>query len=356
MTEIVSQGISFEAFLKQQGERMRYEQSRWDSFTSWWLQYYHLDVSVAQHLAKAGFYCRFGYTECFSCGFSKHPSFWREGHDPETIHRQLNPDCEFITGQSDNVPIERYMRYERNRLDSFPSWWLLVYQFHVSTIQRLAKAGFYCSYDYYTKCFSCGLCKRATFWQEGHDPETVHRRECWNCKFITGQSDNVLTDKLLKYEKNRLNSFDSSWFVIDYHHLDVSVAQRLAKAGFYCFGDSTECFSCELSKHATFWREGHDPETVHREESPDCKFINGQSDNVPIERWVKYERNRLDSFDSSWFDYHYLDVSFTQDLAKAGFYSFYGDTECFSCGLSKHWSFWWEGHDPETVHREESPC
>ena len=32
-----------------------------------------------------------------------------------------------------------------------------------------------------------------------------------------------------------------------------------------------------------FWKEGHDPETVHRTERPLCKFLNGKSDNVPID-------------------------------------------------------------------------
>ena len=158
----------------------------------------------------------------------------------------------------------------------------------------------------------------------------------------------------MRYEQNRLDSFNSIW--LDVYQLDVSVAQRLAKAGFYHLDlGYTECFSCELCKHSSFWWKGHDPETVHREESPNCKFITGQSDNVPIERWMKYEQNRLDSFRSWGLDYHHLDISDAQRLAKAGFYSLYGVTFCFLCGLSKDWSFWRKRHDPETVHREERP-
>ena len=81
------------------------------------------------------------------------------------------------------------MNFERNRLDSFPSWWSDEYQLDVSVAQRLAKAGFCCSFGS-IKCFSCGLWKDPTFWKQ-HDPETVHREERPNCKFVTGQSDNV---------------------------------------------------------------------------------------------------------------------------------------------------------------------
>ena len=91
------------------------------------------------------------------------------------------------------------MKSEQNRLHSFPSLWLAKYhQLDVSVAQRLAKAGFYGSYGGYTQCFSCGLCKPLYFWRKGLDPETVHRRERPNCKFITGQSDNVPIDNELQ--------------------------------------------------------------------------------------------------------------------------------------------------------------
>ena len=173
-----------------------------------------------------------------------------------------------------------HMKFEQNRLDSFPPAWLGCFNLDVSVVQRLTKAGFYwCCFTGATMCFSCGLYKRATFWREGHDPQTVHREESPNCKFITGQSDNVPIESM-KYEQNRLNSFTSLWLAL--YQFDVSVAQRLAKAGFYYWSlGNTQCFSCGLSKHQSFWQQ-HDPETVHREESPNCKFITGQSENVPI--------------------------------------------------------------------------
>ena len=118
MTEVVSLDKSLEDWMKQNRNRTNYEKNRLDSFTSKWLHYYHLDVSVAQRLAKAGFYCDvhtecFSHglclvrvsTECFSCGLRIPPYFWREEHDPEAIHRTESPNCLFINSQSGNVPI-----------------------------------------------------------------------------------------------------------------------------------------------------------------------------------------------------------------------------------------------------------
>ena len=112
MTEVVSDD-SFDAFLEQwereqqeERERMKSEQNRLDSFDPIWLGCFNLDISVAQRLAKAGFYSLLRATECFSCGLSKHLSFWQEGHDPKKVHREESPNCKFITGQSDNVPID----------------------------------------------------------------------------------------------------------------------------------------------------------------------------------------------------------------------------------------------------------
>ena len=62
----------------------------------------------------------------------------------------------------------------------------------------------------------------------------------------------------MKYEKNRLDSFDPRW--LNLHHMDVSVVKHLAKAGFYHDNIiSTECFSCGLKKHLLFWQKGPRP-------------------------------------------------------------------------------------------------
>ena len=73
--------------------------------------------------------------------------------------------------------------------------------------------------------------------------ETLRKRE----KLLRERNERM------RYEKNRLDSFDSPWF-----KLDLSVAQQLAKAGFYLGGTFTKhsvCFLCELRKHLSFWQQ-----------------------------------------------------------------------------------------------------
>ena len=92
---------------------MKYEKNRLKSLSSWWLNYYQLDAGVAKRLAKAGFYCTLGGTLCFSCGLSKSLSFWKQGYHPEMVHREERPDCEFLNGQSDNVPNKPQNNFKR---------------------------------------------------------------------------------------------------------------------------------------------------------------------------------------------------------------------------------------------------
>ena len=159
---------------------------------------------------------------------------------------------------------KEWMKFEKNRLDSFPLWSLNHHRLDVSDAERFIRAGFYC-YAFGTECFSCGLRKHRSFWLEGHDPETVHRAERPNCEFVKGAGDNVSIDA-------------EEWWS------EVGLAQRLARAGFYrTVSGGTECFSCGLWKPSFFWWEGHNPETVHREENPNCLFVKGESDNVPID-------------------------------------------------------------------------
>ena len=90
-------------------ELMRFEKNRLDSFPSQWLNHHQLDVHVVKHLAKAGFYYKpIGGTQCFSCGWHKPVSFWQEGHDPEEVHSKRRPNCKFVQGQSQNVPLEQH--------------------------------------------------------------------------------------------------------------------------------------------------------------------------------------------------------------------------------------------------------
>ena len=87
----------------------------------------------------------------------------------------------------------------------------------------------------------------------------------------------------MKYEKNRRGSFDPIW--LEHYQLNATFAHELAEAGFYCVleGGDSVCFSCGLRKSSFFWGEhSSDPNTFHRKESPNCEFITGHSDNVPI--------------------------------------------------------------------------
>ena len=131
---------------------------------------------------------------------------------------------------------------------------------------------------------------------------------------VSGEHEKQLRERM-KYERERRRSFDlqscSSWLYPS--RLDVTVAQILAKNGFYncgkiAFGVSTACFCCGLRRSASFWQEGNFPEQVHREESPDCLFINGQSDNVPIDPTEDdiqqtVFRTERPKFEFSWSDH-----------------------------------------------------
>ena len=88
----------------------------WRHFPSWLCDCYQVNT---QSLARAGFYRTVsGGTECFSCGMWKYSSYWQEGHDPDAVHRKERPNCLFVNGLSDNVPIsneEQSVRYLRHR-------------------------------------------------------------------------------------------------------------------------------------------------------------------------------------------------------------------------------------------------
>ena len=118
VTEVISDDSSFEAVVQeiinlqeghgqeQEQEQMNYEQNRRDSFSSWWLDNFGLDDGIADRLTKAGFYCRGFVTRCFSCELSESAYFWQDGHEPDRVHREKRPDCLFVKGQSNNVPID----------------------------------------------------------------------------------------------------------------------------------------------------------------------------------------------------------------------------------------------------------
>ena len=90
---------------------MKYEQSRRDSFPLWWFYRHQIPISFEWRLTAAGFYwygskSLGGYTRCFSSGLDIPPYFWEKGHDPDTVHRERRPNCNFVKGKSNNVPLE----------------------------------------------------------------------------------------------------------------------------------------------------------------------------------------------------------------------------------------------------------
>ena len=95
---------------------------------------------------------------------------------------------EVITNTNNTDTRRELKRYEKNRLETFPSWLCDSYKVNP---QHLARAGFYCTESGGTECFSCGMWKYSSYWQEGHDPDAVHHKERPNCLFVNGLSDNV---------------------------------------------------------------------------------------------------------------------------------------------------------------------
>ena len=89
---------------------------------------------------------------------------------------------EFIDVKEREKQIREKMRYERNRLNSFPVHWL----YWIGLRQRFAKAGFYYDSNDNIRCYSCGLIEP---WRGGHDLERIHRTKRPNCDFFKG--DNI---------------------------------------------------------------------------------------------------------------------------------------------------------------------
>ena len=140
---------------------MKYEENRLDSFKLLHTNQPHLDMNLVQRLARAGFYRPHGlYTECFSCGLREDVAFTLGGKDPEKVHNELRPNCGFVKQLG---KLRDQMKYELNRLYSFPSWWLKDYQLDASITARLARAGFFYS-ENGTECFSCRMWKPLSLW------------------------------------------------------------------------------------------------------------------------------------------------------------------------------------------------
>ena len=456
VTEVVGDNGSFEAMVQeiislqgdldqeQESEQMKYEQNRRDSFSLWWLHCFELDDGVAQNLAEAGFYCNGFATKCFSCDLTEPPFIWQDGHDPETLHFEKSPDCLFVKGQSNNVPIDtkqhnnaefisqislpsvlkpdraqhekvyklkpikdklpnqinnvtnsnkeeiklqdktnaktnqnrqtqermgsrRYAQQRKSgfkqnlsekpyviprsltstdvlsdskrnataknvqttsvtdtgssssafKTENFSNSFTTEHDIRDATtaerhgdlkeisapqpIKEKTVSATKSGYLDIKKEISTNDCDCPQEWLTSESSiflmqgrrvveEEVTEVVCDDSSFNTmvqeiiqlqGHLDQKQESEQMKYEQNRRDSFSSWW--LNCFELDEGVAQCLTKAGFYCNGFATKCFSCDLTEPPFIWQDGHDPETLHFEKSPDCLFVKGQSNNVPID-------------------------------------------------------------------------
>lgn len=86
----------------EENEEKKYEFCRYGSFKNWPSECPIFPLS----LAKNGFFSTGNADEvtCYVCGARK--SDWKEGDDPEIIHREANRECPFFTEEfEDNVPV-----------------------------------------------------------------------------------------------------------------------------------------------------------------------------------------------------------------------------------------------------------
>lgn len=82
--------------------------------------------------------------------------------------------------------------------------------------------------------------------------------------------------EIFKYESNRLKTF-SSWPTTA-----PITADRLARAGFYYSGDKTSVTCFECGGRINEWSLNDVAITKHRHYFPNCKFVIGNSDDIPL--------------------------------------------------------------------------
>ena len=196
--------------------------------------------------------------------------------------------------------------------------------------------------------------------------------------FSTDQ--NKSTTNTMSHELLRLSSLSTFPRTID-----VSMI-RLARAGFYYTGQSSEtkCFSCGITY--TDWTSGDDPMTVHRRLSPSCDIvrhnrqnISSTKDNQEMERAPTQTSNQYQhsngyatleiNFEKPKYpNYAQLQVRISsyqgwptgldqtpRNMAMAGFlFDGYQDfTRCFFCGGVLH--SWEPGEEPWIEHARWFP-
>ncbi|NXW81604.1 XIAP ligase, partial [Alopecoenas beccarii] len=281
----------------------------------------------ARALARAGFvYAGEGdKVKCFSCHLTVEG--WAPGDSAVERHRELSPNCEFITesaflennvhplaqncqhrtengsgnsglpqalddscdveadyllrtrqvvDMSDTLyPKNPAMCSEEARLKSFHSWPLN----GQLTPKELANAGFY-----YTgvgdqvACFCCG--GKLKQWEPSDRAWSEHKRHFPKCFFVLGRDVGNLPceegrsgpnngehprNPAMANHGRRLQTFLAWVYPVD--------KEQLAEAGFYSIGngDHVVCFHCGGGLQE--WKENEDPWDQHAKWYPGCRFV-----------------------------------------------------------------------------------
>lgn len=312
-----------------------------DSDQEWTQEHYRLGTFVefphdcpvsASALARAGFvYTGEGdKVKCFSCHVTVEG--WEPGDSAIDRHKNLSPDCRFITGSAfleNNVhplvqshqhrtengssnlalpsaledlsdveadyllrtrqvvdmsdtlyPKNPAMCSEEARLKSFHNW----PPYGLLTPKELASAGlYYTGVGDQVACFCCG--GKLKNWEPGDRAWSEHKRHFPKCFFVLGRDvGNVSTDSICaELGRSCLNN--------EQHPRNPSMAEyerriqtflawiypvnkeHLAEAGFYSTGngDHVVCFHCGGGLQE--WKENEDPWDQHAKWFPGCKFL-----------------------------------------------------------------------------------
>lgn len=173
---------------------------------------------------------------------------------------------------------------------------------------------------------------------------------------------------IMKYEINRLLSFQGKWFIMDIKEQDLA-----ATGLFYLkVPDNTQCAFCHVV--LTNWKRGMNPESKHRQKSPMCPFLNNIFvGNVPFSNPVKalapkclyvnsdatYPHNSEMTMPSerseTYNRWSLIGKHEAKTLINCGFY-YTGVADvcaCYSCGsLFGNWDY---KDDPWTLHSTFSP-
>ncbi|XP_045195929.2 baculoviral IAP repeat-containing protein 3-like [Mercenaria mercenaria] len=239
-------------------EFMNYEWGRYESFKDFPLD----SPARPMRLASNGFY----YTgtkdtvECFSCKLKY--SDWKEGDEPDALHKFLSPDCNFIKGfDSTNVPIHSTSESISNGSE-------------YSTEGAVGGASY--TIESHEKSSSSNF-------QVQHQPRQSH-------VINDAMSSRHIKHKFPDYEnsQHRMDSF-SNWPCAD-----VIASRVLVEAGFFYagFSDCVRCFSCGGGLRN--WEYGDGPWEEHARWFHECKFLIEQKG---LEFVRRYQETHTDSVD-----------------------------------------------------------